>query len=525
MKAFLLHRRKDFDAKQALPWNEQALVQDLELTTLFDTMAGGDKFIRDVVQRVVLLSEAEADTILYRQDILKDCLEHPSVPRALYAISVEAIDSERKVWWSFFRDAPSTILRRSIEVLELLVGALKQLRRIADEQGQAFASAGWTRLFAMLRAELGDEYIASVEDHLRELRFRGGARVSAELGQGNKGTDYRLRKRPQKKQTWMERLFGPKPLAYTYHIPERDESGPRCLAELQDRGINLVANALAQSMDHILSFFTMLRTEVAFYVGCVNLHERLTKLGEPTCFPVPAAVGERWHSYQGLYDVCLALRMGRGVVGNDGSADGRDLVVITGANQGGKSTFLRGIGLAQLMMQCGMFAPAEAFHANICTGVFTHYKREEDTTMESGKFDEELSRMSALVDHLAPQALLLFNESFAATNEREGSEIAHQIVRALLERRVKVFFVTHLYDFAHRLAAQRMETAMFLRAERQADGTRTFKLIEGEPLETSFGKDLYERILGTAGRPDRTQGLHGDPAGLQSGRRASAAGG
>jgi DNA mismatch repair ATPase MutS len=60
--------------------------------------------------------------------------------------------------------------------------------------------------------------------------------------------------------------------------------------------------------------------------------------------------------------------------------------------------------------------------------LFTHYKREEDTAMESGKFDEELSRMSTIVDELTPDAMVLFNESFAATNEREGSEIGMSAV-------------------------------------------------------------------------------------------------
>ena len=69
--------------------------------------------------------------------------------------------------------------------------------------------------------------------------------------------------------------------------------------------------------------------------------------------------------------------------------------------------------------------------------------------MESGKWDEELSRMSDIVDRIKPNSVLLLNESFASTNEREGSEIARQIVRALLNKRVKVFFVTHLYHFAH----------------------------------------------------------------------------
>jgi DNA mismatch repair ATPase MutS len=117
--------------------------------------------------------------------------------------------------------------------------------------------------------------------------------------------------------------------------------------------------------------------------------------------------------------------------------------------------------------------------------------------MKSGKLDEELSRMSDIIDNIMSNSLVLFNESFAATNEREGSEIARQIVSALLEKRIEVFFVTHLYEFAHGFYDKGMENAIFLRAERQADGARTFKLIEGEPLQTSYGEDLYISIFGT----------------------------
>ncbi|HTV76597.1 MAG TPA: hypothetical protein VMD57_06305 [Candidatus Baltobacteraceae bacterium] len=259
-----------------------------------------------------------------------------------------------------------------------------------------------------------------------------------------------------------------------------------------------MANAAAQSADHIASFFAMLRTELAFYVGCLNLHHQLDRKGTPVCFPVPAPPGARKLSCAGLRDVSLALCMERSVVGNNLDADGKNLVIITGANQGGKSTFLRGIGLAQLMMQCGMFVTAESFSADICRSLFTHYKREEDANMTSGKFDEELNRMSGIADALTPNSLLLFNESFAATNEREGSEIARQIVRALLETSVKIFFVTHLHEFARTFWEDKMDSAVFLRAERQTDGQRTFKLLPGGPLETSFGADLYREIFGNA---------------------------
>ena len=183
------------------------------------------------------------------------------------------------------------------------------------------------------------------------------------------------------------------------------------------------------------------------------------------------------------------------MVGNDADAAGRDLLIVTGANQGGKTTFLRSVGLAQLMMQSGMFVGAESFCASVCAAVFTHCKREEDASMKRGKLDEELSRMSDIVDHLVPHSLVLFNESFAATNEREGSEIGRQIISALVDIGMKVVCVTHLYELAHGFEQANRGNIMFLRADRQADGTRTFKLVEGPPLATSFGEDLYRGIF------------------------------
>lgn len=495
MKAFLLYRNQDADLKQPLPPNAQALVQDLELHTLLRAMAQGDTFVFEVVQKVLLTSISDLDTIRYRQDILRDCLKNASIVREIYAIAVAAIEGEKKNYLGMLSKYPSWVLSRSIEVLHMFVDMLKKLKQVAENHAERFESEGFRAFFAMLNRELSEDYFARVQQHLRALKFPHGLLMSAELGKGNKGVSYVLRQPPDRKQGWVERLFGEKVPMYGFTIDDRDESGARTLSDLQDRGINLVANALGQSTDHVLSFFTLLRTELAFYLGCLNLHAHLTQMGEPVCFPKPLAPGERRHAFEGLYDVCLALTTKKSVVGNDLRADGKDLLIITGANQGGKSTFLRSIGLAHLMMQCGMFVPAASFCANVCEGLFTHYKRKEDASMKSGKLDEELSRMSEIVEQVRPDALLLFNESFAATNEREGSEIARQIVCALLEKRIQAFFVTHLYEFAHRFYDNHLENALFLRAERQADGRRTFKLLEGEPLQTSFGPDLYRKLF------------------------------
>ncbi|MDK2806269.1 MAG: hypothetical protein PWQ94_1433 [Thermoanaerobacterium sp.] len=495
MKTFLLYKNRDFDMKQDLPWNEQMLIQDLGLNAVFDAMAQGDEFLYDVAYKVILTSLNDIDEILYRQDILRDCLKNPSAVRTIYGIAVETIENEKKNFWSIFSSYPSSILHSSIELMYMYIDMLKKLRNVAEGNIQNFHSDGFKSLFSMLQRELNDEYIETVKMHLKELKFENGVLISAELGKGNKGNNYILRKPNEVKQGLIERIFSKKTTAFTFYIADRDESGMKALSELKDRGINLAANALAQSADHINGFFKMLRTELAFYIGCINLYEQLMKIGETICFPVPLYADERKHSFVGLYDISLSLTMKKRVVSNDLNADKKDLFVITGANQGGKTTFLRSIGLAQLMMQCGMFVAAEKFSSNICIGLFTHFKREEDEEMNSGKLDEELSRMSDIVDNIKQDSMILFNESFAATNEREGSEISRQIISALLEVRVKIFFVTHLYELSRSLYDKKMDNAIFLRAERKPNGERSFKLVEGEPLKTSYGEDLYKKIF------------------------------
>jgi len=149
------------------------------------------------------------------------------------------------------------------------------------------------------------------------------------------------------------------------------------------------------------------------------------------------------------------------------------------------------VGIAQLMMQCGLFVPAQAFSANVAAGVFTHFTRQEDRGLSHGKLDEELERLDRIVDDLGPHALLLCNESFATTNAREGAELAREIILALVDAEIKVLFVTHVEEFARGVWDDERSDTVFLRAERLDDGTRTFRVLVGEPLATSFAADLY----------------------------------
>ncbi len=502
MKVFLMFRDRDFSLEEGVLANASELIQDLELNTLFQAMSGGDSFLREVAKVAVLASLKDQETILYRQEVLSDCLEFQAIVKELYTLSVDSIGRESKIWGWFSLSSPNSLLHRSVEALGLFVGSLEHLRKISDEHSSKFRSEGFRRLFGMIAQELDDTYLQTVKDQLKQLEFRDGILMSADLGSDLRGKNYILHGLAVKElgwfdkvQEWVGQIAHKRGSGLTFEVDPRDEAGFRALEAIRTEGIVNVAVALAESSDHILSFFKALRQELGFYIGCLNLREKLDAKQEPFCLPRPLLDRDETLGCRGIYDVCLALNTEERVVGNDIAGENTALFMITGANRGGKSTLLRSIGLAQLMMQCGMFVPAREFAANICQGVFTHFKREEDAGMKSGKLDEELSRMSAIVERITPRCMLLLNESFASTNEREGSEIARQIVRALLEKKVKIFYVTHMFDLADGFHRQCRDSVLFLRAERLDNGTRTYRLLEGPPEPTSYGEDLFRRIF------------------------------
>jgi len=500
MKAHLLYADQDFEFGREPPPSQDDLVQDLELQTLLSAMAAGDPYLYGVAGQVMLISLTDPAAIRYRQEILADCVAHQEIVRGLYDLAVRALEEKRRLWGIFSSHNPSSTLSAAVSQLEVLIARLRDLRRVSDEHAGKFRSAGFAAFFRTVERELDDAYFAELHGHLRQLRFREGELMRAQLSRDNSGVNYSLRA-GLSKRSWRERVGMAPRTVYSFAIPPRDEAGSQALSEMVNRGINSVANATAQSADHISSYFTMLRAELGFYVSCLNLRDRLLTRNQPVTFPEPVSWHARALACADLRDTCLALHIDH-VVGNDADASGRQLMIITGANSGGKSTFLRSVGLAQLMMQCGMFVVAAAFRASVCEGIFTHFIREEDPNMVSGRLDEELARLSMIVDQIKPGCLMLFNESFAATNEREGSEIGRQVVTALLEAGIRVYFVTHQFDLADGFRQHATYPVLFLRAPRQPDARRTYKLLVADPLPTSYGVDIYHRIGGWFGGPD-----------------------
>jgi hypothetical protein len=497
----------DFETSRRSPsWNADALVADLELEFLFQAMAGEDDTIYVMARHELLCAAQNASEVIdHRQGVLADALANPGLVRELFALADAALrEQKRHHLGNYERSYPDATLRWAAETVQALLPQLHGIHDCATRAEGHFSSDGWRSFWASVRAELSPDYLAEVATWTAALKGRDAELMSAVLGEGNQGAEYRLHGLSAYETSWWERLFdwlwpsrgARRDDVYGIQIAPNDENGHRALRDLNNRGIRVAAEALGQGAAHLCDFFAALRVELSFYVGCINLSERLKEREEPICLPAHDQ-NEDWQlAFDGLYDPCLALRRTEPLVGNSLEISGLSLILITGANEGGKSTFLRSLGVAQLMLQAGMFAPAERFLSSLCPAIVTHFRREEDRALRKGKFDEELSRMSEIVDHLTPGTFLLCNESFSSTNEREGSEIVSQVTNSLLAAGTRVAFVTHLHLFAGGLFDQRQPGMLFLRADRAPDGTRTFRLIEGAPLETGFAADLFGQVFG-----------------------------
>ena len=487
MKALLMFRDKDFNLQTESCFGHETLMADLELKRILTVMARGDEIILSACSFALFNPLQSIEEIRYRQENLQDALSNPAAIRRLYEITIETFQRKKSSWYHLGSHYLSSTFSSAIELLKIYTAMLMELRLVADSSLHSFWFDGFKNLLAMIQLELDDDYFAEVRAHLDDLKSRDGTLISAVPGDCLEGINYVLR-RKKRKNFWRRWHFSP-----SFTIAPRDDAGARDLENRKDRAINGAANALAQSAEHLEHFFTMLRSELAFYVGCLNLSDSLRLLGLPICIPrlTPADMNSR--TWQGLYDISLALLKNTSVVRNRLEANDKHLYIITGANQGGKSTFLRSIGQAQLMAQCGMFVGAKNFIAPVRYGIFSHFKKEEDAAMKSGKLDEELSRMNEIAGHLQNGSFILFNESFASTNEREGSEICRQITQALIENGVEVFSVTHLYTYASAFLDN--NKTQYLWAERLDNNERTFKIIPGEPMQTAFGMDLYEKIF------------------------------
>lgn len=550
MIAGLLYADKDWTNSKRYE-DDKTIISDLHLTTIFHScaqrviwkdnnavkIAEADLFIEQTMRQVMMVPLRSKEEVIYRQDVIRDFMKEPELAQQLYEMATKLC----KEWDALGRrgkkqqdqDAAGEMITK-IKVIHMLLNNICKVKQLLQEKQSGFASEGLKELLARIEKEITEDKekrIRKVIDDLsffvteeeREAKMREGRVcvphiiLGCKIGESLRFDDFKLEELESvdKKFHKPGGIFSqvddyknklvPDSIQITKN-PKLQEQG----AYMERMMVSYLCDSLAGFVDEVGEFFDQLRMQSAFMIGVYNLQDHMKRYELSLHYP---EVGEKeCFRYKDLKELVMCLEQHKAPIGNTSEIIHKNLLVITGANQGGKSTFLRSLGIAQILLQAGMPVLADRYEAPLYPGMFTHFTRREDSEMNSGRLDEELKRMSQIIDYVQKNeaqdpgtSLVLLNESFATTTEKEGSVISYDILQAMTQMGVNVATVTHLLTFAKRLYEEKEEekvrkgveetNVVFLSAERLESGERTFRMIPCVPQLTSFGLDLYDRMI------------------------------
>jgi DNA mismatch repair protein MutS len=433
------------------PADAEAL-RDLDLDQIVREAIGDgdDAFVRPLY----LAALADAEAVRYRQEVCTDledtgvrgsiaCFEDRMTRvRALLA-GGESIHSYQRLCWMV--DAAQRYGPAVRELADALAGLPLRSRGLAGFRDHLAAHARSGRLRTLLDdAASCRESLDGVRYNLRLDGFR--VRVLPFRGEPDYGAE-------------IEETFARFGRGATRERDFRFEAHDMSHVDEQivDRVARLYPEVFAQLerfgerhigfVDEIVGRFGR---EVAFYLGYLDLVEPLRAAGLRFCYPEVAPEGDIEAS--GAFDLALALNLsaeGRLPVSNDFALRGPErILVVTGPNQGGKTTFARMFGQLHHLACLGLPVPGTSARLRLFDRLCTHFDRPERAEDLTGKLEDDLLRLHAICEAATDRSVVILNESLTSTTIDDALTISRDVIGALIERGTIGVCVTFLDELS-----------------------------------------------------------------------------
>jgi DNA mismatch repair protein MutS len=455
--------------------------RDLNLDQVLETMTAGREQYE--LKPFFYRSLHDVAAVRYRHEVLRD-LEKPEVAEPVKRFAQEMrrmrehLEQVEKLHYGLQKQA---WFLDAVEIYCHAARALDQELAAAD-----VSSRGLDAFRDYLAAYLASERFSSLESETAALKEAFAEMTYAVRAHGARVTIFDYEGEPdygaEVAETFAKFQQGGA-RSYLVKLPDFVDMN-HVEAQILDRVAQLnpapfarLADYCGRQREYLDSTIGRFDREVQFYLAYLQLTARLQAAGLPFSYPNVSARSKEIAA-DGTFDLALAVKLAadkKTVVTNDLCLRGPErVIVVTGPNNGGKTTFARMFGQLHHLASLGLLVPGSSARLFLPDRIYTHFEREEDIETLRGKFDDELVRVHEILERATGESVIVMNESFGSTTLNDALFVGGEVMQRILDRDCLGVYVTFVDELA---SLSEATVSMVSQVVPENPAERTFKLI------------------------------------------------
>ena len=476
-----------------------------------------------------ILTELITDeaVVRWRQDILEDFLNVPQLERNLQRSIKTIYDNAHSVYAKSGSTQSFFEVQENIASIEAFAECMTECHDFIQKYGGRLRSEGIKRVLAELEERYNsDSYKALIKET---------AELKTKLAEGIKSVTFTINfdevmrpteimllsadKEPVRKKTRFERLLShdrsAEPISNIYKRKTKEgqisELNAALFSELDalcGGYMKRVNTAIKRCYEESTDMLIKLSRQIDFYVGAKEMAERARQMGLPFCRPNIAPKEQRKFCCKAMHDPVLTNRLFSERVRENNILpvctnackmdDAARLMLLSGTNNGGKTTFLRAVGINQILAQTGLFVYAESAEISICDRIFFLSPKEEKAGVNTSRFTEECKDIRRTIDSATENSLILMNESLSSTDPYDSLILGEEVLRIFADIGCRLVFTTHILELAdlpERLNSTDVKSRLIsLVAHCAENGAPTYQITEGKPDRARNAQYIFSKF-------------------------------